>query len=83
MSLRSKWLYTHSTNFVYLANSKVSHTEIIDLSNLFSDIMYPYKTSKSGPTMEKHQKVSPHVARKARNRVLMYVVKKFTMLDHT
>jgi hypothetical protein len=37
------WLYTHSTNFEYNADHKVSHTSITDLSNLVSDIMYHYK----------------------------------------
>jgi hypothetical protein len=55
--------YTHVVLNLYTYPITKSHTIIIDPSNLFSDIMYHYKTSKSGLTLEKCQKGSPRVAR--------------------
>jgi hypothetical protein len=68
-------IHTRSTNFVYNAIYKVSHTETIDLSNLFSYLMYNYKTSKSVPTMEETSKSFSSYGIKASNKVLMYAVK--------
>jgi hypothetical protein len=50
--------YTHVVLTLYTYPITKSRTIIIDPSNLFSDIMYHYKTSKSGLTLEKCQKVS-------------------------
>jgi hypothetical protein len=48
--------YTYIDLTLYTLQATKSPTEIIDLSNLFSDIMYQYKTSKSGSTMAKNVK---------------------------
>jgi hypothetical protein len=42
--------YTHIVLTLYTYLTTKSRIEIVDLSNLFSDIRYHYKTSKSGPT---------------------------------
>jgi hypothetical protein len=63
--------YTHVVLTLYTYPITKSRTIIIDLSNLFSDIMYHYKTSKSSMTMEKCEKVSPHVAQTDQNKVLL------------
>jgi hypothetical protein len=44
--------YAHIVLTLYTYPTTKSFTKIVDISNLFSDIMYHYKTSKFGPTME-------------------------------
>jgi hypothetical protein len=55
--------YTHIDLTLYTLQATKFHTKMIDLSNLFSDIMYQYKTSKSGSSArpwQKRQKASPY-----------------------
>jgi hypothetical protein len=48
--------YTHVVLPLYTYPTTKSRIKIVDLSNLFIDIMYHYKTSKFGPTMAEMSK---------------------------
>jgi hypothetical protein len=48
--------YTHIVLTLYTYPTRESRIKIVEISNLFSDIMYHYKTSKFGPIMEETSK---------------------------
>jgi hypothetical protein len=63
--------YMHVVLTLYTYPTTKSRTKIVDISNLFSDIMYHYKTSKFGPTMEETSKSFSSYSTKDRNKVLL------------
>jgi hypothetical protein len=63
--------YTHVVLTLYTYPTRKSHTKIVEISNLFTDIMYHYKISKFGLTMEETSKSFSSYSTQDHNKVLL------------
>jgi hypothetical protein len=63
--------YTHVVLTLYTYPTRKSRIKIVEISNLFSDIIYQYKTSKFGPAMEETSKSFSSYSTQDRNKALL------------